>query len=100
MLQTLTEDLWFIIFMAGKNLGPCIMERERYIQKSLTEHLEKGNAYKRLTKQHAYNIRISVEQSIQTWYHKHHKHLPDNEATYLKRAYIDEHKDEKRIAQF
>ena len=53
MLQTLTEDLRFIIFMAEKNLGPCIMERERYIQKALTEHLEKGNAYKRLKKQQA-----------------------------------------------
>ena len=45
MLKTLTEDLRFIIFMAEKNLGPCIMERENDIQKALKENLEKGNAY-------------------------------------------------------
>ena len=51
MLKPHTEDLMFIIFMfmADTNLGPCIMERDRYILKALAEHLEKGNAYKCLT---------------------------------------------------
>jgi hypothetical protein len=86
MLKPLTEDLMFIIFMfmADTNLGPCIMERDRYILKALTEHLEKGNVYKCLTPGEAYKIRNSVETAITTWSFKYHKHQPNNEITYLK----------------
>ena len=48
-LKMLKNNEKFIILMADKNLGPCIMERAEYIRCILKEHLNQKDTYKYLT---------------------------------------------------
>ena len=47
LLNELRENLDFIVFPADKNLGPCIIERDRYIAACL-DHLSDTTTYRRL----------------------------------------------------
>jgi hypothetical protein len=44
-MRSLKNDRRFIVCMTDKNLGPAIIERERYIQYCLTDHLLKPSTY-------------------------------------------------------
>ena len=48
-IKMLNKDEEFIILMADKNLGPCIMERGQYILNILHEHLDNTSTYSRLS---------------------------------------------------
>ena len=47
-LKMLKNNTSYIILMADKNLGPCIMERREYIKSILREHLEQKETYTNL----------------------------------------------------
>ena len=49
LLKTLRKKDKFIIVKADKNLGPCILETERYIQFALDDHLKCRNTYRKIT---------------------------------------------------
>ena len=54
ILNHLPSNRDIIILMCDKNLGPAMMERERYIKKLLEQHLkDKNETYWQLTKQEA-----------------------------------------------
>ena len=40
----------YIIIEADKNLGPCILEQETYIRRTLEEHLDNASNYNQITK--------------------------------------------------
>jgi hypothetical protein len=48
-IQFLNNSNEFIILMADKNLGPCIMEQAQYIKQILNEYLENGTTYTNLS---------------------------------------------------
>ena len=50
-LQTLRQNPNFVVFPSDKNLGPCIIERDIYIQRCLQDHLLDKTSYKRLVGQ-------------------------------------------------
>ena len=47
-IKLLKNNKDFIILMADKNLGPCIMERKEYIKSILNEHLNHHQTYTQL----------------------------------------------------
>ena len=49
LLKFLRKKQDFIIVKADKNLGPCILETERYIQYALQDHLNCRQTYKKLS---------------------------------------------------
>jgi len=49
-LRWLTSHSNVIVFPTDKNLGPAIMERDRYIQRALDEHLSDTKTYRQLDK--------------------------------------------------
>ena len=46
LLKTLQNNDDFIIVASDKNLGPCIIEREMYIERFLEEHLSDITTYR------------------------------------------------------
>ena len=53
ILAILRQKKDFVVFPADKNLGPCILEREAYIQRALTDHLLDITTYRCLSKNEA-----------------------------------------------
>ena len=49
LLRTIRKERKYIIVAADKNLGPCILEIEQYINRCLNDHLDKKETYKELT---------------------------------------------------
>ena len=53
MLKDLQENENFIVTPSDKNLGPCILEREIYIQRALKDHLMDETSYRQLQEDEA-----------------------------------------------
>ena len=51
----------YIILLADKNLGPCVINREIYIRKCLTQHLSDKSTYERISKDIAFQY---IEETI------------------------------------
>ena len=81
-LQDHTE---FIVFNTDKNLGPAIIERERYIQYAWKDHLCDTNTYKQLSKKEAYKKVTSIMNDIEFFTHKFKSSLEKHEITYINR---------------
>ena len=71
LLKKLRSKTDFIITKADKNLGPCILETETYIQYALNDHLNDRVTYKLLSKNaaelHMTNVRKQINKFIQTY---------------------------------
>lgn len=81
-----------VVFPTDKNLGPAIMERDRYIRLAFTDHLNDPTTYRRLDKTTAdrriKTIRVILKKLIQNF--KDERRPRD--ATYLQRT-LDQMKD-------
>ena len=88
LLAMLQKNDDFIIATSDKNLGPCILEREVYIQRCLKEHLSNTTTYQQLDDDEAsfrFNaIRIRLSQIIKDAALR--KQLAKNENFFLKRG--------------
>ena len=51
--QHTKTDLRFIIIEADKNLGGCVLLRDIYIQRAISEHISNSAVYCRLSKHEA-----------------------------------------------
>ena len=71
------KQLWrkdqFIITKADKNLGPCILETETYINYALNDHLWCKNTYKKLSESSATTHMATVRKRIQKFLYQHRK---------------------------
>jgi hypothetical protein len=69
---SLRERHDLVIFPCDKNLGPAVMERERYIKSALTEHLSDSTTYRQLTETQAANrvkaIKRIITQFVKTYH--------------------------------
>ena len=48
LLKSIKEERKYIVIASDKNLGPCIIEIDRYINKCLDDHLNKTDTYQEL----------------------------------------------------
>jgi hypothetical protein len=48
LLKSIKKERKYIVIASDKNLGPCIIEIDKYINKCLDDHLNKANTYKEL----------------------------------------------------
>lgn len=85
-LKILIENDDFIVFMADKNLGPCIMEREEYIKWVLTDHLLDYKTYKQLTVEEAAELRRDARHKMMELLDTYRASLPQHEQTYFDRC--------------
>ena len=66
-LQWLKSHPEITIFSADKSLGPCLIERERYIGHAWKDHLSDCNTYKKLTPEEASQLIKSTRAKIDTF---------------------------------
>ena len=66
-----------------KNLGPALIEREKYIKLVIRDHLSDANTYEQLTKDQAVSAIGLVRQKIESWIADNHKMLTRQERFFL-----------------
>jgi hypothetical protein len=76
LLKSIKKERKYIIIASDKNLGPCIIEIDRYIKKYLEDHLNKTITYKEL---HELDARLLNEEN----YRFLCKHFIDDKHTTL-----------------
>ena len=98
-IQSLRSNLRFIIIEADKNLGGCILLRDTYISRAISEHLSNRAVYQLLTAQealtHVRKLRRTLRDFMATW--RARRVISKAEYVFLDR-YIDQNKD--RFARF
>ena len=86
LLAELRQNKKFVVFSADKNLGPCIIERQQYIKRALSDHLLDRTTYTRLTNNDARNKMEYIETRLLALIEKFGKHLATTDMKYLKRT--------------
>jgi hypothetical protein len=88
--QKLLHDLQcskdFIVLPSDKNLGPCILEQEEYIQRVLLKHLSDNTTYHQLSSADAHKTISKVTTMIFNFIGDYHRFLSDLEKKYLDRS--------------
>ena len=84
LLKLLKRKDKFMIVKADKNLGPCIIETERYIQYALDDHLNCRSTYKKLSSSSANTHMEMVRKRINKFLDQHRKKLPKESIRYIR----------------
>jgi len=71
-----------------KNLGPAIMERNRYLRMAFVQHLQDKDTYNGLTQKRADQLITDSHKRFTQWLTKYRKEISKSEATYLKQTCI------------
>jgi hypothetical protein len=76
-----------IVVRTDKNLGPAIIERSRYIERALTDHLNDVSTYRQLTQQQADGRLLAIRGIVQRFISAHFP-PKDPSATFLLRSLV------------
>ena len=68
----------------NKNLGPEVIERERYIKMAMSEHLLDNTTYKKISPAEAEKTATAIKKRIKGWIRKHLKQLNPTEKKFLR----------------
>jgi hypothetical protein len=85
LLEGLQNSEELIVLPSDKNLGPCIIERTKYIQAAL-DHLSDAATYERLDPNDALQSIIGVEQNIIKFLGDYHHSISKDDNTFLWRS--------------
>ena len=90
-----------IVLPTDKNLGPSVLERSRYIEMVLTEHLSNQSNYIHLPREQAL-IKLQQQKTAFLQCYTRHKHELQSEAEqiYFERSTTPKHLAQTRIPQF
>jgi menaquinone-dependent protoporphyrinogen IX oxidase len=80
--RSTTINFHLIVLPSDKNLGPCIIERTKYIQAAL-DHLSNATTYERLEPHNAQQSIIGVEQNIIKFLRDYHYSISKDDNTFL-----------------
>ena len=81
-LQWLKSHPEIMVFGADKNLGPCLIERHRYIEYAWRDHLSDTNTYKKMSKEEV-TVRIKYIRDQIDSFHTIFQRLASNELDYI-----------------
>ena len=76
----------YISVEADKNLGLCVLERDYYIKRCISEHLGNSTNYKLISKAEASTIQSLLSRQFGSWLGKHADQIPEHEREYLRQA--------------
>ncbi|MCP4745959.1 MAG: hypothetical protein GY874_07435 [Desulfobacteraceae bacterium] len=82
-LKWLEDNPQLIVFNADKNLGPCIIERERYLDLALRDHLGDKNTYRQLNEAEAKTRLKSMMGTIDSFVKVFGKKIGPNNTKYI-----------------
>ena len=83
-LRLLRQNREYLIVACDKNLGPAVIERERYIKMAMSEHLLDNTTYKKISPAEAEKTATAIKQRIKGWIRKHLKPLNPTESKFLR----------------
>lgn len=84
-LEQALSDRKLVVLSCDKNLGPAIIERDRYIRMALDEHLSDSVTYRHLSKTRAHRHMDQVKERLQLWMKKHNAVFSRAERKFLNR---------------
>ena len=82
-LETLRHQQTFLVVNCDKNLGPAIIERERYIQLAFRDHLSDATTYANLSPSDALHYHNDNELNLCLWLAAHKNDLSPAHFKYL-----------------
>jgi hypothetical protein len=86
ILAKLRASKQHIVLPADKNLGPCIIERDKYISRALNDHLLHSTTYRSLSPtQAAWHIQ-QLKQQVKYFIDRYKKHLLPEDIKFLERT--------------
>jgi hypothetical protein len=88
LLKQLATDKTHIVFPADKNLGPCIIERDRYITQALKDHLSDETTYQRLSKHDAEHRLGMIQRTVEDFLKRYHDKIDPQQLKYIKRSLV------------
>ena len=74
----------FLIISWDKNLDPAIIEKDVYIKRALSDHLNDANTYQPLSKMHAKMMEGNIRNDIKGGLKQNKKELPPTERKFIK----------------
>lgn len=83
-LDLLQKQGDFLIVPCDKNLGPSIIERDKYIAMAMRDHFHDTTTYRRLTPQSIRNCEHTIRTHFKHWLETHKRDLPRSEKTFLR----------------
>ncbi len=83
-LNDLQANPNLLVVPADKNLGPCIIERDRYIRIVMRDHLNDNATYQRLTAQQVRNTQHYLRTHLEQWIKVHKDSLSRSDKMSLK----------------
>lgn len=96
LLKYLADNKEFITLNTDKNLGFAFIERCRYKQRCLKDHLSDNKTYKQITQQDAQNKLKGAVFQFKLLIDQNRKTLPESEKTFFTRSF----EQPRRIPQF
>ena len=75
-----------IVVPADKNLGPCILDRERYITRAMEEHLGDEDTYAIISDKAADSMMDLLRRALELWISKYNEDLTMGDRVYLRTA--------------
>jgi len=82
-LEYLKSQSDFIIATCDKNLGPAIIERDKYIELAFRDHLNDSSTYQRLSIEEASLHLFENRSRLDKWLEDHKEELTDQEHTFV-----------------
>ena len=83
-LDYLRSQKDFLVVHCDKNLGPAIIERDRYIQLAFRDHLSDATTYQRLSLHEANQYVMMNRRRLQIWLGTHKEELNKQEYEYIR----------------
>jgi hypothetical protein len=84
-LNYLRHQQDFLVVQCDKNLGPAIIERDKYIKLAFRDHLNNTLTYRRLSPIDAAIYARYIRTTFKAWIEKYKRVLTKNEAKFLRR---------------
>jgi len=76
-----------MVCRTDKNLGPAVIERAKYINAALNDHLLHENTYRKLSRQNAEQEMTKTSHALSSWLRKYKSILSKSEITFIKRTH-------------
>ena len=73
----------FLVVNCDKNLGPALIERDKYIRLAISDHLSDGDTYQALTADEAAHRQVQNAKAFQAWLQSYRDFLLEDEFNYL-----------------
>lgn len=79
-LRTQTE---YLVVQCNKNLGPALIERDKYIRLAIQDHLSDNSTYTQLSEPEAQHHIVQSPARLNTWLRDHEEELNKQEFKYI-----------------